>query len=165
MLRTLIGTGATKGRKWSEHVNFVRHLAETVRSISNSWKRQFKEKEAYLASEVLIYDAEGQELSPLDNVASDEESADQCLIEKQERDRIIRFFKDDSDAAFVLGGLFEGMKRNEIIRQGCLTESQYQSAIRRIRAKLSGGRKDPDGPNEGGTWKVRKITMSSWKMS
>jgi len=70
-LRTLIGTEATqKGRHWNKDVDFVKHLTGTMQSISNCWKRQFKEKEAYLMSDLLIQDAEGQKQSALDNVPS-----------------------------------------------------------------------------------------------
>ena len=110
-----------------------------MRSISNCWKRQFKEKEAYLISELPMHDAEGQEHSPLDNVASGHAAADQRLIEKDEEDRVLAMFKDDPEATQVLLGLLDGLKKNEICEYG-LDEKKYAATEKRIRVKLLGRR-------------------------
>jgi hypothetical protein len=137
----LIGAEDTrKGRHWNKDVDFVMHLKGAMQSISNSWKRQFKEKEAYLISELPIHDAEGQEHSPLDNMASGHAAADQCLIEKDEEDRIFAMLKDDSKATQVLQGLLDGLKKNEIMAMYGLDEKKYAAAVKRI-LKLLGRRK------------------------
>jgi CheY-like chemotaxis protein len=136
-LRTLIGTEATQmGRRWNKNVDFVQHLKRAMESISSCWKRQFKEKEAYLISELPIHHADGQEHSPLDNVASGHVPADQVLIEKDEEDRVLTTFKDDPDATQVLLGLLQGLKKNEI----GLEKRKYTATEKRIRAKLLGRR-------------------------
>jgi CheY-like chemotaxis protein len=136
-LRTLIGTEATqKGRHWNKNVDFVQHLKRAMESISSSWKRQFKEKEAYLISELPIHDAEGQEHSPLDNVASGHTAADQLLIEKDKEDRVLTIFKDDPEATQVLLGLLHGLKKNEI----GLDKKKCAATEKRIRMKLLGRR-------------------------
>lgn len=157
-LRTLIGAGATRqGRHWNKHVDFVWHLTGAMRSISSSWKQQFKEKEPYLMkqphlmSELLKHDAEGQEQSPLDIVDSGHEEdrvftwlqvprpPDQPLIEKDEEDRVFAMFKDDSEATQVLQGLLDGLKKNEIMLTYGLDEKKYAAAVKRI-LKLLGRR-------------------------
>ena len=153
-LRTLIGAGATReGRHWNKQVDFVWHLTGAMRSISSCWKRQFKEKESerrlaysepYLMSETLIHDAEGQEHSPLDNVASGHTAADQLLIEKDEEDRVLTIFKDDTEATQVLQGLLEGLKKNEITSKYGLDEKQYGAVVKRI-LKLLGRRNGRGG--------------------
>ena len=146
LLRTLIGAEATgKGRHWNKEVDFARHLAGTIQSISSSWKRQFKDKEAHLISELVIHDAEGQEHSPLDNVASGHTPADQRLIEKNEEDRILAKFKEDPEATHVLHGLLDGLKKNEIMSRYGLDEKQYAASVKRIRVKLL------DRKNDGGS--------------
>jgi CheY-like chemotaxis protein len=145
-LRTLIGAGATReGRHWNKQVDFVWHLTGAMRSISSCWKRQFKEKESerrsvysepYLMSETLIHDAEGQEHSPVDNVASGLATADQRLIEKDEEERVLTIFKDDPEATQVLQGLLDGLKKNEIMSKSGLCEKQYAAAVKRILKKL-----------------------------
>ena len=146
-LRTLIGADAIgKGRHWNKNVDFVLHLTGAMQSISNCWKRQFKEKEACFVSELLVHDAEGQEHSPLDNVASGQTAADQRLIEKDEEDRVLTIFKDDPKATQVLQGLLDGLKKNEIKSKYVLDEKQYTAAVKRIRVTLldrrNGGEKD-----------------------
>jgi CheY-like chemotaxis protein len=132
-LRTLIGAGATRqGRHWNKHVDFVWHLTGAMRSISSCWRRQFKETGACLISEFPRHDAEGQEHSPLDNVASGHAIADQRLIEKDEEDRILAMFKDDPEATQVLQGLLDGLKKNEIMSKHGLSEKQYAAAVKRI---------------------------------
>lgn len=140
-LRTLIGAEATrKGRHWNKSVDFVQHLKGAMESISNRWKRQFKENEPYLISELPIHDAEGQEHSPFDSVASGHAAADQLLIEKDEEDRVLTIFKDDPEAAQVLQGLLDGLKKNEIVSRYGLDEKKYAAAVKRIRVKLLGRR-------------------------
>lgn len=139
-LRTLIGAGATReGRHWNKHVDFVWHLTGAMRSISSSWKRQCPETVAFLASELVIHDADGQEHSPLDNVPSVHATADQRLIEKEEEDRILAMFKDDPEASQVLQGLLDGLKKNEVMSRHVLDEKKYTAAVKRI-LKLLGRR-------------------------
>jgi hypothetical protein len=151
-LRTLIGAEDTqKGRHWNKDVDIERHLTEAMRSISNCWKRQFKEMEAYLMSDFLIHDAEEQEHSPLDNVASGHKAADQRLIEKDEEERVLSKFKDDPEATQVLHGLLDGLKKNEIMSKYGLGEKQYAAAVKRIRVTLL-------GPRNGGGGKTKNMT-------
>jgi hypothetical protein len=126
----------------------VRHLMATMQSISNCWKRQFeaavqrKETEAYLMPALPIHDADGQEESPLYNVASGhitsgglwgtDAAADQLLIEKDEEDRVLMIFKDDPEATQVLQGLLGGLKKNEIILTHGVDEKKYAAAVKRI---------------------------------
>jgi CheY-like chemotaxis protein len=148
LLRTLIGAEATqKGRHWNKDVDFLRHLTEAMRSISSCWKRQ-NETEAYLVSEFPLHDAEGQEHSPLENVASEHAAADERLIEKEEEDRVLARFKDDPEATQVLQGLLDGLKKIEIMARYGLDEKGYKATAKRIRMKLlgrrSGGGNDHD---------------------
>src|SRR2546422_2382742 len=141
LLGTLIGAEVTgKGRHWNKDVDFVRHLTGAMRSISSCWKRQFKEKEAYLISELFLHDAEEQEGSPLENVASGDPAADQRLIEKDEQDRVLTIFKADPEATQVLHGLLGSLKKNEIMSSYGLDEKRYAAAMKRIRVKLLGRR-------------------------
>jgi CheY-like chemotaxis protein len=145
LLGTLIGAEVTgKGRHWNKDVDFVQHLTGAMRSISSCWKRQFKEKEAYLISELPLHDAEEREGSPLDNVASGDPAADQRLIEKDEHDRVLTIFKADPEATQVLHGLLGSLKKNEIMSSYGLDERKYAAAMKRIRVKLL-------GPKNGGS--------------
>jgi CheY-like chemotaxis protein len=92
LLRTLIGADPHgRGRRWNKDVDFVRHLVGAMQSIANSWKRQAKDKETHLISELVFHDAEGQEYSPLDHLSSPHPAADQNLIEKTESSASSRY--------------------------------------------------------------------------
>jgi CheY-like chemotaxis protein len=133
LLRTLVGAEATqKGRHWNRDVDFVMHLTGAMQSISSSWKRQFTDREAYLISELPMHDAEGQEHSPVDNVASAHAAADQLLVEKDEKDQILTIFKDDPEATQMLLGLLHGLKKNEL----GLDKKKCAATEKRIRMKL-----------------------------
>lgn len=108
-----------------------------MRSISSCWKRQFKDMEPYLISEFPIHDAEGQEHSPLDNVASGDAAADQLLIEKDEEDRVLTMCKDDTEATQVLQGWLDGLTKDEIMSKYGFGEKQYAAVVKRILKLLS----------------------------
>ncbi|HLM80306.1 MAG TPA: hypothetical protein VK302_06700 [Terriglobales bacterium] len=148
VLRTLIGAEDTqRGRHWNKDVDFELHLKGAIRGISSCWRRHFKEKEAYLVSELPIHDAKGREQSPLDNVpqensltSSAHAAPDELLIEKEKEERVLTIFKDDPEAAQVVQGLLDKLKKDEIMSKYGLGEKQYAAAVRRIRVKLLGRR-------------------------
>ena len=142
VFRTLLGAADTKkGRHWNKKVDLVWHLAEAMRSIANSWKRQFTQEEnTFLSSELQTFDSEGEEYSPLDNVASGHLPAEDRLIETEEEDRIFATLRDDVDAIRVLEGCMDGLQKDEILPRYGLDEKRYAAAVRRIRLKLLGKR-------------------------
>jgi CheY-like chemotaxis protein len=138
--RTLLGASdKNKGRHWNkDKVDFVMHFAQAMRSIANSWKRQFSWEVVPLER----CDSEGNQYSLLDNVASGDVRADDRLIEMEEEDRISAIFRGDADASRVLQGLMDGLKKNEILLRYGLDEKRYAAAIRRILRLL--GRRGKD---------------------
>jgi len=137
--RTLIGAGDSRsGRHWNRRVPFVQHLAGAMKSIANLWKRQFRESEAYLVSELTIYDEEGQEHSPIESVPSGCLPADRCLFQKDEEESVFALFSHDEHATRVLRGIIDGLQKNEIKQNYGLDEKMYTSAMRRLRVRLMG---------------------------
>jgi CheY-like chemotaxis protein len=148
MYRTLIGAVDTQnGRHWNRKVAFVQHLAGAIKSIASVWKRQLRQTEPYPMSELTVYDAEGQEHSPIDNAPSSCVPADQRLIEKAEEERVFALFGDDANASQVLRGIIDGLKKNDIKLAYGLDEKKYLAAMRRIRGKLLG--RDRGGNDNG----------------
>jgi CheY-like chemotaxis protein len=140
LYRTLIGAeDPQNGRHWNKKVTFVQHLSGAIRSIAHVWKRQFRENNIYRVSELVMHNADGQQHSPLDNVASEHVPADQRLIEKDEEDQIFTIFKDDPEAAQLLLGLRDGLKKNQIMSKCGFDEKKYAATLRRIRVTLLGG--------------------------
>ena len=141
--RTLMGTNDTQsGRHWNRKVSFVQHLAGAMSSIASLWKRQFKEKNTFLISELSGHDPEGKEYSPFDDVPSGCAAADERLIKRSEEDRVFTLLQDSPDASMVFRGLADGLKKSEIISRYSLDEKRYAAAIRRIRVRLLAERND-----------------------
>jgi CheY-like chemotaxis protein len=154
MLRTLIGAGSTKeGRHWNRHVDLVWHLTGAMRSISSSWKRQFKEKdkkrcqmkEPHLMSEVLkrddrqsLYEVGLGHITP-SGVWAPDALADERLIEKGEEDRVLAMVKDDLQATQVVQGLLDGLEKNKIMSKCGLNEKQFAVVMKRILKLLDRG--------------------------
>jgi CheY-like chemotaxis protein len=137
LYRTLMGAEDTQnGRHWNRKVTFVQHLAGAMQSIANVWKRQFKEKNTYLISELSVHNPEGREQSPFDDVPSGSATADDRLIRKSEEDRVLTLLQDSPDASHVFRGLADGLSKSEIMSRYRLDEKRYTAAVRRIRAKL-----------------------------
>lgn len=135
--RTLIGAGDAQDRRhWNRRIPFVQHLAGAMKSIASLWRRQFRENEAYLVSEVMVCDEEGQEYSPMDNIPSDSMPADRLLLEKAEKDRVFVLFRNDEHETSILHGVIGGLRKSEIKLKYGLDEKNYAGAMRRLRVKL-----------------------------
>jgi CheY-like chemotaxis protein len=137
LYRTLMGAEDThNGRHWNRKVTFVHHLTGAMQSIANVWKRQFKENNTYLISELSGHNPGGKEQSPFDDVPSGCAAADDRLIRKSEEDRVLTLLQDSPDASHVFQGLANGLSKSEIMCRYSLDEKRYTTAVRRIRAKL-----------------------------
>jgi CheY-like chemotaxis protein len=148
LYRTLIGAENTQnGRHWNRTVTFVQHLVGAISSIASVWRRQFKENNTYPISELVVHDAEGQEHSPLDKVPSGCAPADECLIERGEKERFLTMLGDNADASQVFRGLVDGLQKNEIKSKYGLDERKYTAAIRRIRVRLLRSNRSRGGGN------------------
>ena len=155
LLSTFIGArGNGAGRRWNKRVDFVMHLTGAMRSISSRLKDKFDEREV-LECEAVKCDAEGQELSPLDNLGPGDTPderlrvavaegfrpiAERRLIASEEIKRMFRMFKNDKDATLALQGFAEGLKKSQIMQKYEITARQYDAATKRIRLKLWGPR-------------------------
>jgi CheY-like chemotaxis protein len=137
--RTLIGAGNSQnGRHWNRNVPFVQHLAGAMKSIASLWRRQFREYEGYLVSELTVCDEEGQERSPIDSIPSDCTPADRRLIDKSEEERVFALFRDDEYATCILRGIVDGLQKHEIKLAYGLDEKKYAATMRRLRVRLMG---------------------------
>jgi len=130
---TIVGAeGLGEGRRWNKNVDFVKHLTEAMRSISDHWRTQFDEGEPLLESEVVTVTAEGEEYSPLAAVSSEDPPADRALLAKEEVRHVFDLFKEDNEAILVFEGWVDGMTGPEIMELG-LTKHQYEATVKRIR--------------------------------
>lgn len=129
---TLAGT-----RRWNKHaVDLVGHLLGTMRSISSHWDEQCDDAEPYLESEVITNTAEGEEINPLRQTASNAPSQDRVAMAKEELAKIEKVFEEDPIAILVIHGLREGMKGPEIQQILEISRNKYDAAVKRIRRNL-----------------------------
>jgi len=136
-LRTLMGAeSSVRGRHWNKDVDFVRHLAGVMRSVANSWKRKFGQMQVHLECEVVTVDAEGYLSSPLNDVPSEDLTADETLISKETEQEIFYRLRDDALGTRVLRSLMLGMTKDEIIRECEIDSKKYQAVRKRLRTKL-----------------------------
>jgi CheY-like chemotaxis protein len=150
-LRTLIGAGSIEeGRHWNPKIDFVQYLKWAMQSISTCWKQRSGDKETYLMSEVITFSPKGQEISPLETVASGEAGPDRSLTAKEEVTGVFRMFTDDMEATQVLQGWYDDLKPNEIRQKYGLDEKKFAAAKKRIRMKLSSWRNDRSGVEKDG---------------
>jgi hypothetical protein len=143
-LSTLLGSeGTGEGRRWNKAVDFVKHLTEAMRSISDHWKTQFDADEPYLESEVVAINDEGEEYSPLETVSSQEPRPDRILLAKEEVRKIFNLFEGDDAAILVLQGWVEGMTGPEMMGLG-FTKERFEATVKRIRYTVERGKKRGD---------------------
>lgn len=120
-------------RRWNKDVRFVRHLIGAMRSISSHWREQFDPDEPRLESELVRVGEEGDLLSPLDLVGSEEPAADRILEAKRQLEDIEKAVADDKIVCDILGGMRAEMSASEIREALGLTVVEYETAIKRFR--------------------------------
>jgi hypothetical protein len=142
-LSTLLGSENTgEGRRWNKAVDFVKHMTEAMRSISDHWKTQFDADEPHLESEVIAINDEGEEYSPLEAVSSQQPQPDRVLLAKEEVRQIFNLFESDDDAILVLEGWVDGMTGPDMMDLG-FTKERFEATVKRIRYNL--GRRERGG--------------------
>jgi two-component system response regulator (stage 0 sporulation protein F) len=140
-------------KKWNRSaVDFVGHMLFAIKNISFCWKQKFNEREPSLESDIITRNAEGDEMSPLENIDSADPSVlasapwlsrpapapDESLLEKEKHGRIFRTFAHDKEVSAVLQARLEGMTTaREIMQEHNLTKRQYEAAVKRIRCPKS----------------------------
>jgi CheY-like chemotaxis protein len=142
LYRTALGArDSHNGRHWNRKVSFAKHLKRAIESTANLWKRQYKEQNISLMSELVYCDSEGKECSPADDVASTQKPADQLLIEEERWKDFLLSFSDDPDATQLLLGWKSALTKTEIMVASALDNKRYDSAYRRVRVVLLALRK------------------------
>lgn len=132
-------------RRWNKgRVDFVGHLIGAMRSISSHWRTQSKPvDEATLESDLLQRTDEGNILSPFDLVPSEDPPPDEQL-EANERQReakgrveaIEKAFAADPVISLILHGLRQGMTPSEVRAGLELSQTEYETAMKRLRRKM-----------------------------
>lgn len=124
-------------RRWNKSkVSFAGHLRGAVRSISSHWEEQFNPDEPHLESELTSVSPEGKEWNPLMQVKSSMPNQDRVLDAKQQVEEIERLFADDMVPSLIIQGFREGMSGPEVRTTLELSQTEYDTAMKRIRRKV-----------------------------
>jgi len=129
---TLAGCEGTRaGRRWNKRVDFVKHLTEVMRSISNHWSEQQKKRDSFSGLGIAIPDSK-EDQSPVHGVRSGEPSIERVLAAKAELEQIFELFRNDEQATLVLEHWSKDMAGPEIIGPQ-FDKRQYEATVKRIR--------------------------------
>lgn len=135
VLRTLQGT-----RAWRRGVDFMHHLAETMRSVAWEWRQQsHRRAEAGLVPLPGARQPEtlsaGDDFTPdpVESAVSPDPGAEALAIARDRLRVMVETFADDPTATAVLEGWADGSKGPEIQQRHGMTEKAFRAAVRRIR--------------------------------
>ncbi len=120
-----------RSRGWRLQLDFLRHLAQSMRSIAWTWKERFD-----VATRAgLPVSLENVPLPTTidESLLSHEPNPRAAAIARDLVRKIAAQFADDHVASAVLAGWAVGDKGPEIRRRHELTENQLRAAVRRIR--------------------------------
>jgi len=121
------------GRRWNQNVGLVTCLVGAMRSISSHWKRDSDEEEVDLESEIATRIKEGEWISPLDDVPSNDAYLESGLIAREMIDRLSSQYPPDSAAGRVVAGWKKDLTASAIMQSYTLPKAKYQRAVEQIR--------------------------------
>lgn len=124
-------------RRWDkERFDIVRGLAEAMRSISDSWKRSFDEREPRLESELATTSLDVSESKVSGNVQGIQkkiEDDEKQLKDKMLIEKIENLLAKRERAALIFLGMKDGMSGTEIRDDMKLSQTEYETEMRWIR--------------------------------
>lgn len=124
-------------RRWNKSVDFERHLKGAIRSIASKWRNQSDEdeQEVRLESEILRTNSDGQLDNPMLAARSTDPSPERQLDVRQQLEGLRQLLDGDVVALDVFDGLRGRMTGPEIQEALGLTQTQYETVMRRIYRK------------------------------
>jgi len=137
-------TGTLAGnRRWNKSsVSIGGHLMGAMRSISTHWEEQFDPDEPRLESELTRVSPAGEVRSPLALIDSGTPNPERVLDAKQQVEEIERLFAEDTVASLIIQGFREGLSGPEVRAALGLSQTEYDTALKRIRRKVGAIAKD-----------------------
>ncbi len=134
-------------RKWDKtKVGFMGFLFGAMRSIANHWlRKKVSPTEApVLASALIKEDEDGNLSDPTEEFASEAPDQATMLVYQKTLEQINDACADDEEIQMVLEGFKEGLDPAAIRELWSLSQTQYNTIVRRMRRRLDGaGITDP----------------------
>lgn len=122
-------------RRWPKSVPFIAFLAQTVRSVASDEWRRLRAENTGRESDLGLH-ADGSERS-LADLAVNPIDPEREVVARRSLEEIEALFADDSEALGVIHGLAQGSTPQEVQHDGAMNSTQYASAQKRIRRRLS----------------------------
>jgi len=122
-------------RRWNKSVSFERYLIDAMRSISYAWRKKFERDEVSFVPE-MRQTAGGEEQSILLSIPSTVPGVERVSISKQELESIEQLFNKDPLVLEIIGGLRSEMTGPEIQEALGITQTDYETALRRMRRTI-----------------------------
>lgn len=126
-------------RNWPANFPFVPWMASAMKSVADGLRNLKSMKSEALAGDLAGFDEES-ESDPLDIFGENGESPLDALLTEEARQaaavslsKIEAHFKGDQDVGWILMGIADGLKAEEIQEMGEMNKTQYETARRRLR--------------------------------
>lgn len=134
LLQEAITSYLSGQRKKPPELDLVRFLRGAMRSISDN-NRKSRSGEFHTSLIKINDDAAIDDLGDIRQDDDDDEEAKQLSAERK-CDRLYEFFKDDDEVLLILMGKQDGYKKLQIMEATGLSETDYQSAMKRLTRNL-----------------------------
>lgn len=124
-------------RHWPTGMKFVPWMDSAMKSVADGLRQLRSRKLEALAADVVECDDPEE---ALDIFASDSQTPLDSMLTEEARnaatdalEKIAEYFKDDQDVTWILMGIEDGLKADEIRDTAGMTQTQYETARRRMR--------------------------------
>lgn len=124
-------------RKWPLHVPFMKFISGVMRSIAFDILKQMKTEQGLRVVQATNCDGQDSSKDYMEYEDKSSTTPEESLIFKQKLDEIENMFIDDEKALAVVMGKSEGFSPKETQEMFDLTETEYESAARKVRRRFS----------------------------
>lgn len=133
--RTLVGE-----RHWNKKaVNFFGHLLGAIRSIATHWIEEFCRKEGRVKWKQQCEEAERDLFDGVKSSNTSHEdqliAAEIGLVSKNKVEMLFRHFEEDGEVTLIMECFRDGMTGREIKEGLGLSQTEYETIVRRFRRK------------------------------
>lgn len=130
VIRTLSGA-----RTWPLNIPFIAFLAQTMRSIASEEWQRCKRENTTLECDISVKNEDDN--FNVEDLSVNTIDPERDALAKNAIENLEKIFQDDNEVLSILHGLAEGNSPDEIQEEFGLNKTQYASAQRRIRRKIT----------------------------
>lgn len=138
LINETIGRLLRDKRHWPTGLLFIPWMDGAMKSVANGLRTLDSAKREVLAVDLLGEEESGRD--PMEIFAADCETPLEAMLSEEARQeanaaraKLDALFKDDQDVGWILMGIDEGLRGEEIQKIGGMEKTQYETARRRLR--------------------------------